>query len=340
MRLGPYRKSFQDRAAREDNVPSKVSLIVPVYNEAGAIEPFVIAVEAVATTLDAELDILFVDDGSRDATCDQIAAAAETHAIPIQLLALSRNFGKEAALTAGLDVASGDAVIPMDVDLQHPPEIIPLFIEEWRRGSKVVYGRRIERGGESRLRRTMSRIFYRVFNALAQSDIPPDAGDFRLMDRSVVAALSNYRERTRFMKGLFSAVGFKTAHVGYETPARQVGATKWNYWKLWNFALDGIFSFSTVPIRIWTYVGALIASLSLLYALWIVATTLVLGHDVPGFASLITAILFMGGIQLISLGIIGEYIARIFLETKQRPIYTIDHSRSVMERRQRRLAGP
>ncbi len=311
----------------------RVSLIVPVYNEVGAIEPFINAVEAATSAVDAELEILFVDDGSSDATCDEIAAAAERHAIPIQLLALSRNFGKEAALTAGLDAAAGDAVIPIDVDLQHPPEIIPLFIEEWRRGSKVVYGRRIERGGESWLRRTMSRIFYRVFNALAQSDIPPDAGDFRLMDRSVVAALSNYRERTRFMKGLFSAVGFKTAHVAYETPARQVGATKWSYWKLWNFALDGIFSFSTVPIRIWTYVGALIASVSLLYALWIVATTLILGLDVPGYASLITAILFMGGVQLISLGIIGEYIARIFLETKQRPIYTVDHSRSVMERR-------
>jgi glycosyltransferase involved in cell wall biosynthesis len=314
-------------------VQTKVSLIVPVYNEAGAIEPFVSAVEAVATTLDAELDIIFVDDGSRDTTCDEIVATAKSHSIPIQLLALSRNFGKEAALTAGMDAAASDAVIPMDVDLQHPPEIIPLFIEEWRRGSKVVYGRRIERGGESWLRRTMSHLFYRVFNALAQSDIPPDAGDFRLMDRSVVAAMSNYRERTRFMKGLFSAVGFKTAHVAYETPARRVGTTKWNYWRLWNFALDGIFSFSTVPIRIWTYVGALIASVSLLYALWIVATTLILGLDVPGYASLITAILFMGGVQLISLGIIGEYIARIFLETKERPIYIVDHSRSAMERR-------
>jgi polyisoprenyl-phosphate glycosyltransferase len=314
-------------------VQRSVSLIVPVYNEMGAIEPFINAVEAAASTVDAEFDILFVDDGSRDATCDEIAAAAETHAIPIQLLVLSRNFGKEAALTAGLDAATGDAVIPIDVDLQHPPEIIPLFIEEWRRGSMVVYGRRIERGGESWLRRTTSRVFYRVFNAVAQSDIPPDAGDFRLMDRSVVAALSNYRERTRFMKGLFSAVGFKTAHVAFDTPARQVGATKWNYWRLWNFALEGIFSFSTVPIRIWTYVGALIASVSLLYALWIVATTLILGLDVPGYASLITAILFMGGIQLISLGILGEYIARIFLETKQRPIYTIDHSRSMMGRR-------
>ena len=311
----------------------RVSLIVPVHNEAGAIEPFVNAVEGATGAVDAEFDIIFVDDGSRDATCNEIVAATKAHTIPIQLLALSRNFGKEAALTAGLDAAAGDAVIPIDVDLQHPPEIIPLFIEEWRRGSQVVYGKRIERGEELWLRRTMSRAFYRIYNALSQSDIPPDAGDFRLMDRSVVAALSDYRERTRFMKGLFSAVGFKTTYVAFETPARQVGATKWSYWKLWNFALDGIFSFSTVPIRIWTYVGALIASVSLLYALWIVATTLMFGLDVPGYASLITAILFMGGIQLISLGIIGEYIARIFLETKQRPIYTIDHSRSVMERR-------
>ena len=179
----------------------------------------------------------------------------------------------------------------------------------------------------------MSRAFYRVYNALSQSDIPPDAGDFRLIV-SVVVALSDYRERNRFMKGLFSAVGFKTTHVPFETPARRVGATKWSYWRLWNFALDGIFSFSTVPIRIWTYVGALIAFFSLLYAVVIVVTTMISGLDVPGYASLITAILFMGGgVQLISLGIIGEYIARIFLETKQRPIYTIDLSRSVMERR-------
>lgn len=309
---------------------SRVSLIVPVYNEAGAIEPFVSAVEAATAAMDAQLDIIFVDDGSRDATCDEIVAATKSHAIPIQLLALSRNFGKEAALTAGLDAAAGDAVIPIDVDLQHPPEIIPLFVEEWRRGSQVVYGRRIERGEESWLRRTMSRAFYRIYNALSRTDIPPDAGDFRLMDRSVLAALSNYRERNRFMKGLFSAVGFKTTHVVFETPARKMGATRWSYWKLWNLALDGIFSFSTVPIRIWTYVGALIAFCSLLYALEIVVTTLIFGFDVPGYASLITAILFMGGVQLISLGIIGEYIARIFLETKQRPIYTIDHSRSVV----------
>ena len=288
------------------------------------------------TTLDAELEIIFVDDGSRDTTCDEIVAAAKSHSILIQLLALSRNFGKEAAITAGIDAAAGDAVIPIDVDLQHPPEIIPLFIEEWCRGAKVVYGKRLDRDAETWLKRVTSRVFYRIFNALSQSDIPPDAGDFRLMDRSVVAALANYRERTRFMKGLFSAVGFKTVHVAYEVPARRVGATKWNYWRLWNFALDGIFSFSTVPIRVWTYVGALIAGLSFLYALWIVATTLILGLDVPGYASLITAILFMGGIQLISLGILGEYIARIFLETKQRPIYTIDHSRSLTSARGRR----
>ena len=311
----------------------KVSLIVPVYNEAGAIEPFLGAVEAVTKTLDAELDIIFVDDGSRDATCEEIIAATKSHSTPIQLLALSRNFGKEAAITAGIDAAAGDAVIPIDVDLQHPPEIIPRFIEEWRRGAKVVYGKRLDRDAETWPKRMTSRVFYRVFNALSQSDIPPDAGDFRLMDHSVVAALANYRERTRFMKGLFSAVGFKTAPVAYEVPARRAGSTKWNYWQLWNFALDGIFSFSTVPIRVWTYVGALIAGLSLIYALWIVATTLIFGLDVPGYASLITAILFMGGIQLISLGIIGEYIARIFLETKQRPIYTIDPSRSVMNQK-------
>jgi glycosyltransferase involved in cell wall biosynthesis len=315
---------------RGNIVRQTISLVVPVYNEAGAIEPFIKAVELVIASLDADFDIVFVDDGSRDSTCEEILEAARSRAVPIRLLALSRNFGKEAALTAGLDAATGDAVIPIDVDLQDPPELIPLFIEEWRRGYKVVYGRRTDRTDDSWVKRMTSHAFYLAFNFIAQSDIPANAGDFRLIDRSVVNALANYRERTRFMKGLFSTVGFKTTHVSYKRPARQFGKTKWNYWKLWNFALDGIFSFSTVPIRIWTYIGAIIASLSFLYALIIVGKTLVFGLGVPGYASLITVVLFMGGIQLISLGIIGEYIARIFLETKQRPIYTIDYSRSLI----------
>ena len=306
----------------------KISLIVPVYNEQGAIKPFVATVELVIASLEISFDILFVDDGSWDSTCEEIIEIARSGTVPIRLIALSRNFGKEAALTAGLDAATGDAVIPIDVDLQDPPEIIPLFIDYWRMGYKVVYGRRMNRIQDSCVKRLTSKAFYTAFNFISQSEIPSDAGDFRLIDRSVIDALSSYRERTQFMKGLFSAVGFRTAHVDYKRAARRIGKTKWNYWKLWNFALDGIFSFSTVPIRIWTYVGAFIAVISFLYALFIVAKTVILGLDVPGYASLITVILFMGGVQLISLGIIGEYIARIFLETKQRPIYTVDHSRS------------
>ena len=180
------------------------------------------------------------------------------------------------------------------------------------------------------MKRWTAKVFYTAFNFISQSEIPSNAGDFRLIDRSVIDALSGYRERTRFMKGLFSAVGFRAAHVDYRRAARKIGKTKWNYWKLWNFALDGIFSFSTVPLRIWTYVGALIAAGSFLYAIFTVAKTIILGLDVPGYASLITVILFMSGVQLLSLGIIGEYVARVFLETKQRPIYTIDHSRSLI----------
>jgi glycosyltransferase involved in cell wall biosynthesis len=318
---------------RDGNIRQKISLIVPVYNEKDTIEPFISAVELAIPSLDADLDILFVDDGSRDSTCEEIIEIAKSHAVPIQLIALSRNFGKEAALTAGIDAATGDAVIPIDVDLQDPPELIPLLVHEWRKGYKVVFGMRKDRAEDSWVKRTTSQAFYLAFNFVSQSGIPVNAGDFRLIDRSVIDALVNYRERTRFMKGLFSTVGFKTTHVEYKRPARRMGKSKWNYWKLWNFALDGIFSFSTAPLRIWTYVGALIAFLSFLYALVIVAKTLILGLDVPGYASLITVVLFMGGVQLISLGIIGEYIARIFLETKQRPIYTIDYSRSFWKAR-------
>jgi glycosyltransferase involved in cell wall biosynthesis len=252
-------------------------------------------------------------------------AAAKTHAIPIRLLALSRTFGKEAALTAGLDAAAGDAVIPIDVDLQHPPEIIPLFIEEWRRGNKVVYGRRIERGEESWLRRTTSRIFYRVCNALAQSDIPPDAGDFRFMGsfrrgRSAELPRADSAHEGSVFGGRVQDCACFVRDAG---PAG--GRDQGELLEIMDFAVDGIISFSTVPIRTWPYVGTLIASASLLYALWIIASTPIFGLDVSGYATPITAIRFMGGVQLISLGIIGEYIARIFLETKQRPIYTVDH---------------
>ena len=316
---------------RQELVRQKLSLIVPVYNEEVAIEPFVRAVEPVIYSLDADVDILFVDDGSEDLTREAVLAIAKTHAVPIRLIALSRNFGKEAALTAGIDAASGDAVIPIDVDLQDPPELIPLFVREWRKGYKVVYGRRTDRADDTWVKRITSKVFYLAFNSVSQSGIPVNAGDFRLIDRCALDALSGYRERTRFMKGLFSTLGFKTTYIDYKRPARKSGNSKWNYWKLWNFALDGIFSFSTVPIRIWTYVGAAIASLSFLYALEIVTKTLILGLDVPGYASLITVVLFLAGVQLISLGIIGEYIARIFLETKQRPIYTVDYSKSLMK---------
>jgi glycosyltransferase involved in cell wall biosynthesis len=308
-----------------------VSIVVPVYDEAGAIEPFVAAVSAAVEGVDADFEVVFVDDGSTDETTDEVRTVSRRSSVPVRLVALSRNFGKEAALTAGIDAARGDAVIPMDVDLQDPPELIPQFIGKWREGYKVVYGRRMDRASDSWMKRSTAGAFYRLFNSMSQTDIPPNAGDFRLIDRAVVDALHEYRERTRFMKGLLSFVGFKTCHIDYSRPARKVGRSKWNYWKLWNFALDGILSFSAVPLRVWTYVGALIAGLSFLYAVFIIMMTMIFGTEVPGYASIITIILFMGGIQLISLGILGEYIARIFLETKQRPIYTIDHSRSELD---------
>jgi glycosyltransferase involved in cell wall biosynthesis len=320
----------QSTSLPQETAVKKVSLIVPVYNEEEAVSLFMDAVDALSGSLEVELDVIFVDDGSRDSTREEILKAAKSSKTQIRLITLSRNFGKEAALTAGIDAARGDAVIPIDVDLQDPPELIIKFIQEWEKGYKIVYGRRIDRCEDSILKRITSYSFYTAFNFLSMSDIPFNAGDFRLMDRCAIDALGSYRERTRFMKGLFSSVGFESTHVDYKRPARKVGTTKWNYWKLWNFALDGLFSFSTVPLRIWTYVGIAIASLSFFYAVIIIAKTLLLGQDVPGYASLITVILFMGGTQLVSLGIIGEYVSRIFWETKQRPIYTVDHSRSVM----------
>jgi len=314
--------------ATEKETKSTVSIVVPVYNETGSIEPFLDALLSVVEPIDLKFEVIFVDDGSTDQTCDDILSASKSSRLPIRLIALARNFGKEAALTAGIDAAAGDAIIPMDVDLQDPPEVIPRFVEKWRQGYKVVYGRRIDRANDTWCKRSTASAFYKLFNSMSHAGIPPNSGDFRLIDRAVADALADYPERTRFMKGLLSTVGFKTASVEYKRPPRAMGQSKWNYWKLWNFALDGIFSFSTMPLRIWTYVGACIAGFSFLYAVYIIMETLISGTNAPGYASLITVVLFIGGIQLISLGIIGEYIGRIFIETKKRPIYTIDRSRS------------
>jgi polyisoprenyl-phosphate glycosyltransferase len=278
--------------------------------------------------------VLFVDDGSSDGTLAVLEEAC-SRSRNVRVVTLSRNFGKEAALSAGLDFARGDVVIPMDVDLQDPPEIIPRFIELWRQGYDVVYGIRQKRDADSFLKRSSSRGFYRMFNRFSPTKLPENAGDFRLLDRRVVDVLRHLPERTRFMKGLYAWVGFRTTSVAYARPARCAGATKWKAWSLWNFALDGLCGFSTLPLRAWTYIGLGVAACAFLYALFVAVRTLVLGIDVPGYASILTSIMFFSGVQLITLGVIGEYIGRLFQESKSRPLYIVD---SVLESR-RQLPG-
>lgn len=301
-----------------------LSLIVPVLNEEESIAPFLSAVDQYLAELPAELEILFVDDGSTDRTIAKIECAQQTDA-RVRYLKLSRNFGKEAAMTAGLDHATGDAIIPMDVDLQDPPELILEFYRLWKEeGFDTVYGMRRDRDEDTRGKRASAGMFYRVFNWLSHTEIPANAGDYRLMDRRVVDALKKLPERNRFMKGLFAWPGYRSIGVEYSRPARRAGQTKWNAWKLWNFALDGLTSFSTWPLRVWTYIGLSIAAVSLLYMGYIILRTLIFGVDWPGYASLMSAILFFGSVQLISIGVLGEYIGRLYTESKNRPIYLID----------------
>lgn len=303
-----------------------LTILVPVKDEEEAIAPFVARVGAVLDGLSDPAahswEILFVDDGSSDATLAAIMAANATDK-RVCAVSLSRNFGKEAALSAGLDYARGDAVIPIDVDLQDPPEVIADMVEAWRAGSDVVYGVRRNRESDSLPKRLTADFYYRAHNWLSSDKIPEHAGDFRLLDRKVVDVIRKMPERNRFMKGLFAWSGFRQAAVEYDRAEREIGSTKFRYWKLWTLALDGITSASTVPLRIWSYIGVIIALISFLYAIFIMARTILSGVNVPGYASLMTAILFFGGLQLISLGVLGEYVGRILVETKQRPIYVV-----------------
>ncbi len=297
-----------------------ISLIVPVYNEADAIPLFLEQLAARLTVPDAAFEIVFVNDGSRDGTLDMLLGVAGARA-DVTVVNLSRNFGKEAAMTAGLDHARGDAVVLMDVDLQDPPELVSAFVERWRAGFDIAYGLRSSRDGDTRFKSASAGWFYAWFNRISDTQIPANVGDFRLLDRRVVSALQLLPERGRFMKGLFAWVGFPSVAVPFERPARQAGTTKWNYWRLWNFAIEGVVSFSTAPLRIWTYIGLLLAVFSVLYALFIFAKVLLVGINVPGYASLIVVLLLSTSLNLISLGMIGEYVSRLFVEAKQRPIY-------------------
>lgn len=299
-----------------------LSVIVPMYNEAEALDAFFSRLVPVLEQAAPRFEIVCVNDGSSDETLAALEIAQATWS-SIKIINLSRNFGKEAALTAGLDFCSGDAVVPIDADLQDPPEVITEFVMRWREGADVVVGVRGDRSADTFVKRVTARWFYALFNRFSDTPIPSDAGDFRLMDRQVVEIIRQLPERTRFMKGLFAWVGFRTEEVKYVREARSAGQGKWKAWALWNFALEGIFSFSTTPLKIWMYFGALVASLSIGYMLFLILRTLIIGIDVPGYTSLAVLILFSLGLNLVNMGIIGEYIGRIYTEVKGRPIYVI-----------------
>ncbi|MCL7420746.1 MAG: glycosyltransferase family 2 protein [Methylobacter sp.] len=301
----------------------KVSIIVPFYNESEGIDYFYKALCPIfSQASELDFEVVCVDDGSRDDTLNKLILIAEKDS-RFHVIELSRNFGKEAALTAGIDAATGDAVIPIDADLQDPPELIPEMINEWQKGAEVVLARRADRSSDSFLKRKTAELFYRFHNHLSSIQIPENVGDFRLIDRIVVDALKQLPEQHRFMKGLFSWVGFKTVTLDYVRNPRITGTTKFSGWKLWNFALEGITSFSATPLKYWTYIGVLGAASTFLYAIFIIVRTLIYGIDIPGYASLLVAVLFFGSLQLISVGLLGEYIGRIYMETKNRPLYLI-----------------
>lgn len=309
--------------------PPLVSIVTPFYNEG---EGIWIYFESIRTLMDSlptvDFEVVCIDDGSRDNTLALLMDLPAKDA-RFRVLELSRNFGKEAAMSAGLDLARGDAVVVIDADLQDPPELIGQMIARWQAGAEVVLARRSDRSVDSLLKRKTAEWFYRLHNRMSDIEIPENVGDFRLMDRAAVDALKRLPEQQRFMKGLFAWVGFKTETLDYKRLERAAGESKFSGWKLWNFALEGITGFSTAPLRIWTYIGLVGALLTLCYALYIVARTLLSGVDVPGYASLLVAVLFIGSLQLISLGILGEYIGRIYLESKRRPTYLL---RAVHER--------
>jgi glycosyltransferase involved in cell wall biosynthesis len=302
--------------------PVEISIIVPVHNEIAGIEEFFAQLIPVLERLGTTWEVICVNDGSTDATLDRLI---EFHhrAPAIKVVSLSRNFGKDVALSAGFDFARGAAVIPIDADLQDPPELIIPMVAKWREGFDIVFATRKRRTGDSWFKRTTARYFYEIFDRITDIPVPHDTGDFRLIDRRVVDVLVRLPERTRFMKGLFAWVGFKQASITFDRQPRHAGDTKWSYWRLWNFALDAITSFSSMPLKIWSYIGVACSLFAFLFALFLIGLKIIRGVDLPGYPSLMVAVLFFGGVQLISLGIIGEYLARMYSEVKGRPLYLV-----------------
>jgi polyisoprenyl-phosphate glycosyltransferase len=300
----------------------ELSVVVPVFNESANIAPLCDRLVPILSRVAQSWEVVFVDDGSED---DTLAAIRARNAVEprIGAVSFSRNFGKEIALAAGLDHARGRAVVIMDADLQHPPEVIERFVERWREGYQMVYAQRTSRADESALKRGFARLFYRLFDSFTHMHLPEGAGDFRLIDGRGVEVLRALPERARFSKGLYAWIGFRSIGIPFVVEERRHGATKWSFRKLFRFAFDGITAFSTVPLRVWTFLGALISLVAIAAAIYFAVRTLLFGADVAGYPSLIVSIFFFSGVQLMSLGIIGEYIGRIFAEVKRRPLYVV-----------------
>ena len=300
-----------------------ISIVTPFFNEGvGVLHFHQTLIHSLDNLTDFDFEIICIDDGSKDETLSHLIDSSKKDP-RIIVLELSRNFGKEAAMSAGIDEAKGACVIPIDADLQDPPSLISIMLKEWQKGAEVVLAKRIDRSTDSFMKRKTAEIFYRLHNALSSLKIPENVGDFRLMDRVVVDALKKLPERQRFMKGLFAWVGFNTVTIEYIREARFAGSSKFSSWKLWNFAIEGVTSFSLVPLKVWTYIGFLGSLFATFYATFIIIRTWIFGIDLPGYASLLVVMLFFGSLQLMSLGIIGEYIGRIYFESKQRPLYII-----------------
>ena len=309
----------------------ELSIIVPCYNESEVVENFFSAMvgnNGILNNLGLNCELVFINDGSKDNTLELLKAQKEIYSnksnLDIKIVNLSRNFGKEAAMSAGFSVASGEAIVPMDADLQHPASLIPKFVELWRQDYDVVLAKRANRQDESALKRFCSSIFYKLNNKISEIEIPQNVGDFRLFTKKVLNAINSLPENQRFMKGIFAWVGFRSITIEYEEQERIAGSSKFNGWKLWNFALQGITGFGTLPLRIWTYIGFIVSFFAFIYASFLILRTLIMGIDLPGYASLVVIILFLGGLQLIGIGILGEYVGRIYMESKRRPPFIID----------------
>jgi glycosyltransferase involved in cell wall biosynthesis len=321
------------RASAAAAASVEISIIVPVHNEAAGIDAFFAQLIPVLEGLGTTWEVICINDGSADTTLD-LLVELHRRTPAIKVISLSRNFGKDVALSAGFDFACGAAVIPIDADLQDPPELIVPMVAKWREGFDIVFATRKRREGDSWFKRTTARYFYEIFDRITDVPVPHDTGDYRLIDRRVVDVLVRLPERTRFMKGLFAWVGFRQTSVTFDRQPRHAGDTKWNYWRLWNFALDAITSFSSLPLKIWSYLGVAISLFAFLFALFLAGLKIIRGIDLPGYASLMVAVLFFGGVQLISLGIIGEYLARMYSEVKGRPLYLVRDTWGFEEQRQ------